>query len=127
MAIDHLVFGKQKYFPDAQIISNYVDLTLIGRSITYKKYRVGWLHVPGGYVPLNNFNDDAISWTKPSRIDNNVASIGKVNGISLAENRTPYYTVWFDHTVDHGSGDGLYRMLIKASDIMKQKMSGNSL
>lgn len=125
--IDHLLFNAHKFYPDTQVIKDYVDTSLIGKSITYSKYKVGWLEDAGGYVSLNNFNDSAISWTTPSDVDNNIASTGEILGISMAKNKTAYYTVWFDHTVDSGAGDGLYRMLIKASDIMKQNMSGNGL
>ena len=125
--IDHLLFNAHKFYPDTQVIKDYVDTSLIGKSITYSKYKVGWLEVAGGYVSLNNFNDSAISWTTPSDVDNNIASTGEILGISMAKNKTAYYTVWFDHTVDSGAVDGLYRMLIKASDIMKQNMSGNGL
>lgn len=125
--IDHLLFNAHKFYPDTQVIKDYVDTSLIGKSITYSKYKVGWLEVADGYVSLNNFNDSAISWTTPSDVDNNIASTGEISGISMAENKTAYYTVWFDHTVNSGAGDGLYRMLIKASDIMKQNMSGNGL
>lgn len=125
--IDHLIFNAHKFYPDTQVIKDYVDTSLIGKSITYSKYKVGWLKVAGGSVSLNNFDDSAISWTKPYDVDNNIASTGKISGISMAENKTAYYTVWFDHTVDSGIGDGLYRMLIKASDIMKQNIAGNGL
>lgn len=125
--IDHLLFNAHKFYPDTQVIKDYVDTSLIGKSITYSKYKVGWLEVSGGYVSLNNFDDSAISWTTPSDVDNNIASTGEISGISMAKNKTAYYTVWFDHTVNSGTGDGLYRMLIKASDIMKQNMSGNGL
>lgn len=125
--IDHLLFNAHKFYPDTQVIKDYVDTSLIGKSITYSKYKVGWLIVAGGGASLNNFNDSAISWTTPSDVDNNIASTGEILGISMAKNKTAYYTVWFDHTVDSSVGDGLYRMLIKASDIMKQNMSGNGL
>lgn len=125
--IDHLIFNAHKFYPDTQVIKDYVDTSLIGKSITYSKYKVGWLQVAGGSVSLNNFDDSAISWTKPYDVDNNIASTGKISGIFMAENKTAYYTVWFDHTVDSGVGDGLYRMLIKASDIMKQNIAGNGL
>lgn len=125
--IDHLLFNAHKFYPDTQVIKDYVDTSLIGKSITYSKYKVGWLEVEGRYVSLNNFNDSAISWTTPSDVDNNIASTGEILGISMAKNKTAYYTVWFAHTVDSGANDGLYRMLIKASDIMKQNMSGNGL
>ncbi|MCO0806687.1 hypothetical protein NGA74_01760 [Lactobacillus helveticus] len=125
--IDHLIFNAHKFYPDTQVIKDYVDTSLIGKSITYSKYKVGWLKVAGGSVLLNNFDDSAISWTKPYDVDNNIASTGKISGIFMAENKTAYYTVWFDHTVDSGVGDGLYRMLIKASDIMKQNIAGNGL
>ena len=125
--IDHLIFNAHKFYPDTQVIKDYVDTSLIGKSITYSKYKVGWLKVAGGSVPLNNFDDSVISWTKPYDVDNNIASTGKISGIVMAENKTAYYTVWFDHTVDSGFGDGLYRMLIKASDIMKQNIAGNGL
>lgn len=125
--LDHLIFNAHKFYPDTQVIKDYVDTSLIGKSITYSKYKVGWLKVAGGSVSLNNFDDSAISWTKPYDVDNNIASTGKISGISMAENKTAYYTVWFDHTVDSGVGDGLYRMLIKASDIMKQNIAGNGL
>lgn len=125
--IDHLLFNAHKFYPDTQVIKDYVDISLIGKSITYSKYKVGWLEVAGGYVLLNNFNDSAISWTTPSDVDNNIASTGEILSISMAKNKTAYYTVWFDHTVDSGTGDRLYKMLIKASDIMKQNISGNGL
>lgn len=125
--LDHLLFNAHKFYPDTQVIKDYVDTSLIGKSITYSKYKVGWLSIAGGNVPLNAFDDSTISWTTPSDVDNNIASTGEISGISMAENKTAYYTVWFDHTVNSGTGDGLYRMLIKASDIMKQNMSGNGL
>ncbi|MCT3415510.1 hypothetical protein [Lactobacillus helveticus] len=125
--IDHLIFNAHKFYPDTQVIKDYVDTSLIGKSITYSKYKVGWLKVAGGSVSLNNFDDSAISWTKPYDVDNNIASTGEISGISISTNKAAYYTVWFNHTIDGGHGDGLYVMLIKASDIMKQNMSGNGL
>lgn len=127
--IDHLIFNAHKFYPDTQVIKDYVDTSLIGKSITYIKYKVGWLELK--YTSTmwysDNFDDSAISWATPSNVDNNIASTGEILGISMAKNKTAYYTVWFDHTVNSGAGDGLYRMLIKASDIMKQNMSGNGL
>lgn len=125
--IDHLLFNAHKFYPDTQVINNYVDISLIGKSITYSKYKVGWLEVAGGAVTVNKIDDSKISWTTPSDVDNNIASTGEILGIAMAENKTAYYIVWFDHTLDNGTGDGIYRMLIKASDIMKQNMSGNGL
>lgn len=125
--IDHLLFNAHKFYPDTQVIKDYVDVSLIGKSITYSKYKVGWLKVSGGYVEVNNFDDSAISWTTPSNVANNIASTGEVLGISIARNKTPYYKVWFTHTMDNGAGDGIYNMFIKASDLMKQNMSGNGL
>lgn len=129
MAIDHLVFNAHKFYPDTQVIKDYVDVSLIGKSITYSKYKVGWLE--SRYVSTSletdSFNDPAISWVTPDDVDNNIASRGKILGISITENKTAYYTVWFNHTVSSGASDGLYRMLIKASDLMKQNMSGNGL
>lgn len=128
MTIDHLVFNAHKFYPDTQVIKDYVDVSLIGKSITYSKYKVGWLKVPGGNaVEINNFDDSAISWTKPDNIDDNISATGKVIGVDIAKNKTPYYEVWFTHTVYGGSLDGLYDMLIKASDIMKQNIAGNGL
>lgn len=125
--IDHLLFNAHKFYPDTQVIKDYVDTSLIGKSITYIKYKVGWLRPSGGHVSVDNFDDSAISWTTPSDVDNNIASTGEILGISMAENKTAYYAVWFNHTVGNGAGDGVYRMLVKASDIMKQNMSGNGL
>ena len=127
MAIDHLLFNNHKFYPDTQVINDYVDVSLIGKSITYSRYKVGWLAAPGGDVALNDFDDSAISRTTPDDVDNNIASTGEVLGISIANNKTAYYIVWFDHTMDSGANDGIYRMLIKASDLMKQNMSGNGL
>ncbi|CCI88343.1 hypothetical protein BN107_000029 [Lactobacillus phage phiAQ113] len=127
MTIDHLVFNAHKFYPDTQVIKDYVDVSLIGKSITYSKYKVGWLNVPGGDVEVNNFDDSAISWTKPDKIDDNISATGKVLGISIAKNKTPYYQVWFTHTMNGGIGDSIYDMLIKASDLMKQNISGNGL
>ncbi|MCT3411986.1 hypothetical protein [Lactobacillus helveticus] len=123
--IDHLIFNAHKFYPDTQVIKDYVDTSLIGKSITYSKYKVGWLKFSGWQ--LNDFDDSVISWTKPDAVDDNIASTGKVLGISISTNKAAYYTVWFNHTVDSGVGDGLYRMLIKASDIMKQNIAGNGL
>lgn len=125
--IDHLIFNAHKFYPDTQVIKDYVDTSLIGKSITYSKYKVGWLEVVVGSVEINNFDDSAISWTVPSDVDNNIASKGEITGITIAENKTAYYTVRFQHTVDNGSRDGIYQMFIKASDIMEQNMSGNGL
>lgn len=127
MTVDHILFNSHKFIPDTQVIENYVDISLIGKSITYSKYKIGWLEVSGGFAPLTDFDDSEISWATPSDVDNNLASTGTILGISMAKNKTAYYTVWFDHTVRGGSLDGLYRILIKASDIMKQNMSGNGL
>lgn len=88
--INHLIFNAHKFYPDTQVIKDYVDTSLIGKSITYSKYKVGWLEVAGGSVPLNNFNDSAISWTKPYDVDDNIASAGKVSGVSIATNKTAY-------------------------------------
>lgn len=123
--IDHLLFNAHKFYPDTQVIKDYVDINLIDKSITYSRYKVGWLRFSG--AQLNNFDDSVISWTKPDAVDDNIASTGKVLGISISTNKAAYYTVWFNHTVDGGYSDGLYVMLIKASDIMKQNMSGNGL
>lgn len=127
--IDHLLFNAHKFYPDTQVINDYVDTSLIGKSITYSKYQVGWLRLK--YVSLyyhsDNFDDSTMSWTTPSDVDNNIASTGEILGISMADNKTAYYTVWFDHTIQSGGSDGLYRMFIKASDIMKQNISGNGL
>lgn len=125
--IDHLLFNAHKFYPDTQVINNYVDISLIGKSITYSKYKVGWLRIADGSVSADNFDDSTISWTTPSDVDNNIASTGEILGIAMAKNKTAYYTVWFGHTLDNGIIDGIYRMLIKASDIMKQNMSGNGL
>ena len=125
--IDHLLFNAHKFYPDTQVIKDYVDTSLIDKPITYSRYKVGWLNLPGGNLALNNFDDSTISWTTPSNVDNNIASTGEILGISMDKNKTAYYTVWFDHTANSGAGDGLYTMLIKASDIMKQNMSGNGL
>ena len=129
MAIDHILFNAHKFYPDTQVIKDYVDVSLIGKSITYSKYKVGWLEsrYVSTSVKTDSFNDSAISWTVPYNVDNNIASTGEILGISIAKNKTAYYTVWFNHTVSSGAEDGLYRMLIKASDIMKQNMSGNGL
>ena len=125
--IDHLLFNAHKFYPDTQVIKDYVDTSLIGKSITYSRYKVGWLNWGGVNVQLNNFDDSTISWTKPDDIDDNISSTCEVLGISIAKNKTAYYNVWFTHTMNDGQGDGLYVMLIKASDIMKQNMSGNGL
>lgn len=125
--LDHLIFNAHKFYPDTQVIKDYVDVSLIGKSITYSKYKVGWLQEAGGDVEVNTFDDSAISWTTPSDVDNNIASTGKILEIYIAQNKTAYYNVRFKHTVSGGASDGLYAMLIKASDIMKQNMSGNGL
>lgn len=127
--IDHLLFNAHKFYPDTQVINDYVDTSLIGKAITYSKYKVGWLSSKYLFTNLlvDNFDDSPISWATPSNVDNNIASTGKILGISMAKNKTAYYTVWFDHAVDSGAADGVYRMLIKASDIMKQNISGNGL
>lgn len=126
MAIDHLIFNTHKFYPDTQVIKDYIDVSLIGKSITYSRYKVGWWQRRslGG---LDNFDDSKISWTKPGDIDNNIASTGKVLGIAISKNKTAYYEVWFTHTMDGGLGDGIYNMLIKAGDLIKQNLSGNGL
>lgn len=125
--IDHLLFNAHKFYPDTQVIKDYVDTSLIDKSITYSRYKVGWLNLSSGNLALNNIDDSEISWTKPDDVDDNIASTGEVTGICIAKNKTAYYTVWFNHTLDDGAGDGTYVMLIKASDIMKQNISGNGL
>ena len=123
--LDHLIFNAHKFYPDTQVIKDYVDISLIGKSITYSRYKVGWLHWGDANVQLNDFDDSKISWTKPDDIDN-ISATGEVLGTAIAKNKTAYYNVWFTHTIDGMRGDW-FIMLIKASDIMKQNMSGNGL
>lgn len=123
MAIDHLIFNTHKFYPDTQFIKDYIDVSLIGKSITYSRYKVGWWQGESLY----NFGDSEISWTKPDNIDDNISATGEVLGIAISNNKTPYYKVWFTHTMNGGSGDGIYDMLIKAGDLIKQSLSGNGL
>lgn len=123
MAVDHLIFNTHKFYPDTQFIKDYIDVSLIGKSITYSRYKVGWWRGRS----LNDFDDSEISWTKPYDVDDNIASTGEVLGIAISKNKTPYYTVWFNHTLDDGTGDAIYTMLVKAGDLIKQNLSGNGL
>jgi hypothetical protein len=120
MTVDHILFNSHKFIPDTQIVSDYIDTRLIGKTITYSKYSVGWIEVINGRV-LEGFNESTIDWTLPSDITY-VASTGKITGILTGKSNGTYYCVDFDQNM--GS---IYQALIKTSDIMKQNMSGNGL
>ena len=126
MTVDHILFNSHKFIPDTQIVSDYIDTRLIGKTITYSKYSVGWISLINGRV-LEGFRESTIDWTLPSDITY-VASTGKITGILTGNSNGTYYCVNFNQKGSDGlSMRSIYQALIKTSDIMKQNMSGNGL
>lgn len=126
MAVDHILFNSHKFIPDTQIVSDYIDTRLIGKTITYSKYSVGWISLINGRV-LEFFDESTIDWTLPSDITS-VTSTGTITGILTGNSSRTYYCVDFNPKDSEGIGEELiYQALIKTSDIMKQNMSGNGL
>ena len=126
MTVDHILFNSHKFIPDTQIVSDYIDTRLIGKTITYSKYSVGWISLINGRM-LERFNESTTDWTQPSEIYS-VTSTGEITGIVTGNSNGTYYCVDFDPREGDGSVVGsIYQALIKTSDIMKQSMSGNGL
>lgn len=123
--IDHLLFNSHKFIPDTQVVSDYIDTSLIGKTITYSKYIVGWLSIVNGRM-LEDFDESAIEWTKPSEIDG-MTSTGRITGIVTGNRKLAYYCVDFNQTNNGAAAELVYQALIKVSDIMKQNISGNGL
>ncbi|WEB33831.1 hypothetical protein [Lactobacillus crispatus] len=127
--LDHMKFNKEDYYPTTKIIAGYVNTELIGRVITYSKYKVGWyqngmtINAYNGYT----INSHLLQWNKPDEIGG-LASTGEIRGVAVDQNHIPYYLVNFDHWINNSdTGDGIYTTFIKASDIMTKNLSRRQL
>lgn len=123
--IDHLRFNKQDYYPASTLVRDYVNTKLIGRTVTYSKYKVAWR----GKWNLDNsdfVDPEDLNWTVPVTIIE-VGSTGKITGILSDKSNVLYYQIDFgEHhlgVVDNTD----YKALIKASDIMSKYLAGEDL
>lgn len=126
--LDHMKFNKEDYYPTTKIIAGYVNTELIGRTITYSKYKVGWcdettVNDNNGY----SIDSNSFKWNKPDEIGG-LAPTGEIGGVVVDQNHIPYYFVNFDHWINNpDTGDGIYATFIKASDIMTKDLSREQL
>lgn len=126
--LDHMKFNKEDYYPTTKIIVGYVNIELIGRVVTYSKYKVGWsdettISDCNGY----SIDSNLLKWNKPDRIGG-LAPTGEISGVVVDQNHIPYYLVDFDHWINNpNTGDGVYATFIKASDIMTKDLSREQL
>lgn len=127
--LDHMKFNKEDYYPTTKIIAGYVNTELIGRVITYSKYKVGWYQTGMTLSAYNGYtiNSNLLQWNKPDEIGG-LASTGEIRGVAVDQNHIPYYLVNFDHWINNpDNGDGIYTTFIKASDIMTKNLSRGQL
>ncbi|MEK3626653.1 hypothetical protein AAA435_10750 [Lactobacillus crispatus] len=126
--LDHMKFNKEDYYPTTKIIVGYVNTELIGRAITYSKYKVGWCdEITVGAYNGYAINSNLLQWNKPDKIGG-LASTGEIRGVVVDQNHIPYYLVNFNHWIDNPeTGDGIYATFIKASDIMTKDLSREQL
>lgn len=119
--IDHLLLNREKYYLQQLLLDDYVNLKLIGETVTRQKYQVAWVAIDGGGVQISKIDDSKLhNFDIPSGILN-LASTGTITGIILSSENIPYYSVYFSHWIDNmGTGDGIYRTYIKATDIMNR-------
>ncbi|TDM67880.1 hypothetical protein CEE99_12945, partial [Lactobacillus crispatus] len=91
--LDHMKFNKEDYYPTTKISVGYVNTELIGRRITYSKYKVGWSRegVINAYYSYS-INSDSIQWNKPDEIGG-LASTGEITGVVVDQHNIPYYIV----------------------------------
>ncbi|MCT7688026.1 hypothetical protein, partial [Lactobacillus crispatus] len=121
-------FNKEDYYPTTKIIVGYVNIELIGRVVTYSKYKVGWsdettISGCNGY----SIDSNLLKWNKPDGIGG-LAPTGEISGVVVDQNHIPYYLVDFDHWINNpNTGDGVYVTFIKASDIMTKDLSREQL
>ncbi|MCT7770905.1 MAG: hypothetical protein N4R51_09075, partial [Lactobacillus crispatus] len=121
-------FNKEDYYPTTKIIVGYVNIELIGRVVTYSKYKVGWsdettISDCNGY----SIDSNLLKWNKPDGIGG-LAPTGEISGVVVDQNHIPYYLVDFDHWINNpNTGDGVYATFIKASDIMTKDLSREQL
>lgn len=126
--LDHMKFNKEDYYPTTKIIVGYVNIELIGRVVTYSKYKVGWsdettISDCNGY----SIDSNLLKWNKPDGIGG-LAPTGEISGVVVDQNHIPYYLVDFDHWINNpNTGDGVYATFIKASDIMTKDLSREQL
>lgn len=127
--LDHMKFNKEDYYPTAKIIVGYANTELIGRAITYSKYKVGWYKTGMTISAYNGYaiNSNLLQWNKPDEIGG-LAPTGEIRGVVIDQNHIPYYLVNFNHWIDNpDTGDGIYTTFIKASDIMTKDLSREQL
>lgn len=126
--LDHMKFNKEDYYPTTKIIVGYVNTELIGRAITYSKYKVGWCdEITVGAYNGYAINSNLLQWNKPDKIGG-LASTGEIRGVVVDQNHIPYYLVNFNHWIDNPeTGDVIYATFIKASDIMTKDLSREQL
>lgn len=116
--IDHLLLNREKYYLQQLLLDDYVNLKLIGKTVTRQKYQVAWVDPTGYDVQISD--SELHNFDIPSGILN-LASTGTITGITLSSQNIPYYSVYFSHWIDNmGTDDGIYRTYIKATDIMNR-------
>ncbi|AGQ23678.1 MAG: hypothetical protein ACTHV0_00100 [Lactobacillus helveticus] len=130
--IDHMLFDKHKYISDVQILNGFIDTKLIGKTITRSNYKVYWANVAGGVAGGSEMDfgvdDSSLSTEIPDDVDTySITSTGEIYSLKLSEQQTPYFLVNLHETVDHGVGDGVHVSFVKASDVMKRVLAGESL
>lgn len=116
--IDHLLLNREKYYLQQLLLDDYVNLKLIGKTVTRQKYQVAWVDSTDYDVQISD--SKLHNFDIPSGILN-LASTGTITGITLSSQNIPYYSVYFSHWINNmGTDDGIYRTYIKATDIMNR-------
>lgn len=116
--IDHLLLNREKYYLQQLLLDDYVNLKLIGETVTRQKYQVVWVAIDS---IISKIDDSELhNFDIPSGILN-LASTGTITGIILSSENIPYYSVYFSHWINNmGTDDGVYGTYIKATDIMNR-------
>lgn len=126
--IDHMFFDKHKYISDVQVLNGFIDTKLIGKTITRSNYKVYWADVDGGSEMDFGVDDSLLSTKIPDDVDNySITSTGEIYSLKLSKQQTPFFLVNLHETVDNGVGDGVHVSFVKASDVMKRALAGESL
>ena len=124
--IDHMLFDKHKYISDVQVLNGFIDTKLIGKTITCSNYKVYWGNIR--YIEDFAFDDSAISTRIPDDVDiPSIAKTGRIYNLKISKQHTPYFIVNLNETVDNGVVDGVHVSLVRASDVMKRALAGESL
>lgn len=126
--LDHMKLNQENYYPSTKIANNYIDCKLIGKQITYSNYKVGWTSVEGGSVYVVEVRVKDLSWNPPSEVGG-IQPTGEIFSIAFdPDTKEPLYGVVFEHWIDNpGTGDGVYRTFIRASEINSRYLKGQQL